>query len=192
VDTPDTNLKNKLNFSIKLPPIVEKFWISFSAYFTQGYYGMARSLEVPWTPMFGVGNSMFLVDFISEHVYDIDPYTYQMKIEKEFGWPSDMRWSCFYSWVANDVSFYGVILIMFVIGVLFAAMFKDAIQTDNPFAKISIFYFMLMIFFIPCNNQIGQRESTLFSFILIVLLWLLSKYPLLFIRKIFDKKSGDV
>lgn len=171
----------------QIPPIIMKFWISFSSYFTQGYYGMAQAIDLPWTPMFGLGNSMFLVNFVSEHVYDIDQFTYQMKVEKAYGWDSDVQWSCMYTWLANDVSFYGVIIAMLLIGILFGAMFKDAITTENPFAKMSVFYFMLMMLFIPCNNQIAQRADTLLSFILIVLGWLVSKYPPKFVKKFFAK-----
>ncbi len=160
-----------------LPPIVMKFWISFASYFSQGYYGMSQALTVPWTPMFGVGNSMFAVDFISEHVTDIDPYTYQVKVENAYGWGADMRWHSIYTWLANDVSFYGVIVVMFLLGVLFAMMFKDAITTKNPFAKASVFYFVLFAIFIPCNNQLAQRADTLFSFVLLVVCWIISRYP---------------
>ena len=175
----------------QIPPIIMKFWISFSSYFTQGYYGMAQALELPWTPMFGVGNSMFLVNFISEHVYDIDQFTYQMKVEQAYGWDSDVQWSCMYTWLANDYSFYGVIIAMMLIGSLFGAMFKDAIASENIFAKMSIFYFILMILFIPCNNQIAQRSDTLFSFVFIVFAWLISKYPPKFLKRFFLREKGE-
>ena len=168
----------------KISSLFMKFWISFSSYFAQGYYGMSQGLTLPWTPMFGIGNSMFIVDFITEHVYNIDQFTYQVKIEEAYGWGSNLRWHSIYTWLANDVSFYGVILVMFLIGLLFAAMFKDAITTNNPFAKASIFYFMLMVLFIPCNNQLGQRAETLLSFLLLILLWFVSKHPPKFVKKL--------
>ena len=168
----------------RVPPIVMKFWVSFASYFTQGYYGMSQGMTLPWTPMFGVGNSMFLVDFISEHIYDIDQFTYQVKIEDAYGWESDMRWHSMYTWLANDVSFYGVILVMFLIGILFAMMFKDAITTNNPFARASVFYFILLALFIPCNNQLAQRADTMLSFLLLVACWLLTKHPPKFVKKI--------
>ena len=164
-----------------------KFWVSFSSYFTQGYYGMSLAMELPWQPMYGVGNSMFLVDLISDHFTDIDPYTYQVRMEP-MGWDSDIQWHSMYTWLANDVSFYGVVIVMLLIGIVFGAMFKDAITSGNPFAKMGIFYFMLMLIFIPCNNQLGQRADTLFSFILIILLWILSHYPLPFMKKLCKQK----
>ena len=82
--------------------------------------------------------------------------------------------------------------VMLLIGILFGAMFKDAITTGNPFAKMSIFYFMLMLIFIPCNNQLGQRADTLLSFILLIMLWILSHYPLPFMKKLFHRKKSNL
>lgn len=167
---------------IKLPPVVMKFWISFSSYFTQGYYGMSQAKDLPWDPMCGIGNSQFLVDFISNNIYDVHPFTYQEKLDA-LGWKSGMQWHSMYTWLANDVSFLGVPVIMLLIGLLFGAMFRDAVTSDNPFAKVSVFYFILMMLFIPCNNQIAQRADTLFSFIWIILCWLLTKYPPKWLRR---------
>lgn len=189
-DQPDYNVggvhvDSDISSQTETPSILMKFWVSFSSYFTQGYYGMSQALTLPWTPMFGLGNSMFAVDFITEHLYDIEQFTYQFKLEA-LGWKSGLQWHSIYTWLANDVSFYGVTVVMFLIGVLFGEMFKDAIKGKNPFAKISVFYFMLMLLFIPCNNQIAQRADTLFSFILILLCWFLCKHPPAFLRKIFN------
>lgn len=173
----------------RVPPIIMKFWISFSSYFTQGYYGLSQAMTLPWTPMYGLGSSMFVVDFVSEHVYDIDQFTYQMKVEKAYGWNSNIQWNSMYTWLANDVSFYGVVIVLFLIGMLFGAMFKDAISTENPFAKMSVFYFILMMLFIPCNNQIAQRPDTMFSFALIVFCWLISKYPPKILQRILQREK---
>ena len=189
---PDTNVSQKQdtgsNKNSWVPPIVMKFWVSFSSYFTQGYYGMSQALTLDWVPMYGVGNSMFLVDLISDHFTDIDQYTYQVRMEP-MGWDSDIQWHSMYTWLANDVSFFGVVLVMLLIGMLFGAMFKDAIASGNPFAKMSIFYFMLMLIFIPCNNQLAQRADTLFSFLLLILCWILSHHPLRFMKKLCCKKK---
>lgn len=172
-----------------VPPIVMKIWISATSYLTQGYYGMSQALTLPWVPMYGVGNSMFLVDFISGNFYDIDQYTYQVRMEP-MGWDSDIQWHSMYTWLANDVSFFGVILVMLLIGLLFGAMFRDAITTENPFAKISVFYFILMMLFIPCNNQIAQKADTLFSFVLVVVCWWISNHPPKFISKRLCKQEA--
>lgn len=156
-------------------PLAQKlrnFWISFSSYLTQGYYGMSQALTLDWTPMFGLGNSMFVVEMITDNLVDIHQYTYQAKLEP-LGWDSQVRWHSIYTWIANDVSFYGVPLVMFLIGAIFGMMFKDAIVTKNPFARISIFFYILLILFIPCNNQIAQSNENLCAFLLLIAMWII-------------------
>lgn len=159
----------------QLPPALQKLnslWISFSSYLTQGYYGMSQALTLDWIPMYGVGNSMFLVNIISENIYDIDQFTYQVRLEP-YGWDSDTNWHTMYTWLANDVSFYGVVLVMFAIGIIFGMMFKDAVITKNPFARASVFFYILMLVFIPCNNQIAQSNENLCAFLLLIGLWMI-------------------
>ena len=155
---------------------MEKLWMSGSSYLTQGYYGMSQALTVDWTPMYGLGNSMFVVNLISGNIRDIDQYTYQVKLEP-YGWDSDVRWHSIYTWIANDVSFYGVIVVMLLIGLIFGMMFRDAIVNKNPFARASVFFYILMMLFIPCNNQVGQTADNLLGFLMLVVLWLICKKP---------------
>lgn len=158
-----------------MSPLMQKinnFWLSFSSYLTQGYYGMSQALELEWTPMFGLGNSMFVVDMITGNITDIKQYTYQAKLEP-LGWDSKVRWHSIYTWIANDVSFYGVPVVMLLLGGIFGMMFKDAIVTRNPFARASVFFYILLLLFIPCNNQIAQSNENLCAFLLLIGMWLI-------------------
>ena len=151
--------------------------ISVTRYLTCGYYGLALCMEVPWVPMFGFGSSMNVVDMLtSNHIFDLQSMTYQYRAMQAFGWDDRIMWHSMYSWFANDFSFFGVILIMFGIGFLFAMVYKDCLFTDNPFAKVLFVYFVLMFFFIPCNNQIIQSFYTLFSFVLMLVCWFVSRW----------------
>jgi len=76
---------------------------------------------------------------------------------------------------------------MAIIGWMFGSMFKDAITTQNPFASASIFYYMLLVLFMPCNNQIGQRADTLVSFLFLIFCWYISKNPPKFIKAFLNK-----
>ncbi len=170
----DQTVENQVPVAPKPTSKLEKLWMSGSSYLTQGYYGMSQALTVDWTPMYGFGNSMFVVNIISGNIKDIDQYTYQVKLEP-FGWDSDVRWHSIYTWIANDVSFYGVVVVMLLIGLIFGMMFKDAIVGKNPFARASVFFYILMMLFIPCNNQVGQTADNLLGFLMLILLWLLCK-----------------
>lgn len=166
--------KESIFFKI-LPNELHMLLVSSSSYLTQGYYGMSLCLNIEWMPTFGVGHSMALVKFLSKYVSETTrDRTYQHRLT-EFGWEEDVRWHSMYSWFANDVSFIGVIWVMFFIGVIFAMAYKESILTNNPFAHLLVYYFSLMAFFIPCNNQIFQSTYTMFSFITAMFLWMYTR-----------------
>ena len=158
-----------------LPESLYMMFIAASGYLTQGYYGMSLCLQIEWLPTYGVGNSMIIVKKLSKYVSDvIHSRTYQFRLTS-LGWEEDVRWHTMYSWFANDVSFLGVIIIMFSIGLLFAMAYKDSIIANNPYAHIVVYYFALMAFFIPCNNQIFQSTYVMFSFLFMMFCWLTTR-----------------
>lgn len=166
--------RNSVMFKI-VPQSIYTLLISASAYLTQGYYGMSLCLKMDWIPTFGLGNSMAIIKLLKKYVSSgIMNATYQHRLEA-FGWDYEIRWHSMYSWFANDVSFAGVIIIMFLIGMLFAMAYKDSIRTNNPFAHVMVYYFTLMVFFIPCNNQVFQSTYTMFSFFTVLILWLCTR-----------------
>ena len=147
--------------------------ISISSYLTQGLYGFALCLNIPWTPMFGLGGSLQFVDLLKKYYVDLTPYTYQFKME-QYGWDSRMYWASAYSWFANDVGLAGVVVIMFILGYFMALAYRDCLTTDNPFARIMVYYFAIIFLFLPCNNQIFQSIYTFSGFLTAFLCWMFS------------------
>lgn len=165
--------KNSVIFKI-LPEDLYIPAVAISAYLTQGYYAFSLCTEVPWTPMFGFGGSLQLVDLISEYVTDINQYTYQYKIEGIFGWDSRVQWASAYTWWGNNVSLYGVVVVMFCLGIFMAWAYTDGVVSNNPFAKVVLVYIALMCIFLPGNNQVSQGTYTLFGFIIAFMAWLVT------------------
>lgn len=154
-----------------LPESLYVLLVSLSSYLTQGYYGMSLCMNLDWEPTFGLGNSAFLLKNVNNIFPELYPSTYQYRAEQMFGWHDNWHWHGFYTWLANDVSFYGVILIMLIIGYCFSLAYKDCIVYNNPFAFVVVYYFSLLSIFLPCNNQLAQSGEILFSFITSLLLW---------------------
>lgn len=144
--------------------------VLLTTYIAQGYYGFAATTAVKWTPMFGLGNSMFLVDQLN-----LNEYTLQYKAQQLYGWDSRVQWHTIYSWLANDVSVYGVILVMFLIGFVFAIVYAESILYDNPISELLCCFFMILFFFIPANNQMANGMSQFMSFYFAILVWLLCR-----------------
>lgn len=157
-----------------LPSSFHQLLVSLAGYLSQGYYGMSLALKVPWEPMWGVGHSMALQNLLGNVFSNISNASYQVRIE-QFGWDSYTQWHTMYSWFANDISFYGVPIIMFLFGYVFHKALRDTIELNNPYAKLMLYYMFLMAVFLPCNNQLAQSSYILFSFFYVFIQWQLSK-----------------
>lgn len=171
IKIPFYNTSNTSNIS----PRVMEFYIKASTYITQGYYGMSLAVDEKFDSTFGIGHSYFLLNQF-KYFFDIDliERTYQYKIHDE--WDRLVQWHSFYSQVANDVSFYGVIVVMFFLGYLLSAIFISAIKDNNIMAKTLLPLCAIMFVYIPANNQIFNFMESLFSFWILIFLWLLSKW----------------
>ncbi len=157
-----------------LPPGFHQLLVSLSGYLSQGYYGMSLTMQIPWKPMWGIGYSMALQNTLGNLIPTISDASYQVRVE-QFGWDSYTQWHSMYSWFANDLSYFGVPIIMLIFGYIFHKSLKDTIELNNPYAKVMLYFMFLMAVFLPCNNQLGQSTYSLFSFFYVLVMWQLTK-----------------
>lgn len=159
-----------------LPPMMKAGVISLSSYLTQGYYALSLSLEKPFVPMWGIGNSTFLYRNVSKILGDesIEQMPYPVRIETD-GWNAYNNWSTIYSWLASDFSFLGTIPVIFLIGRFFAMSWLDSVFGRNPFAIAALAQFSIMLYYFPANNQCLQSGESFMSFWIIMGLWLYTR-----------------
>ena len=159
-----------------LPSFLRTAVVGATSYLTQGYYALYLSLNKPFVPMFGVGNSIFLTQQAVRITgnQDIARMSYPSRIEQD-GWDALGRWSSIYPWIASDVSFPGTIVIVFLIGRLFATAWFDALAGRNPFAFGMVALFVTMLFYFPANNQTSQFGEGFTAFWAILIVWLLTR-----------------
>jgi hypothetical protein len=157
------------------PNSLEPTLIYMGSYLTQGYYALSLSTSIHWIPMFGVGNSMFLMDNIS-NLLNIDLYqiTYQTRLEK-FGWDSLVNWHSFYVWLANDVSLIGVVFIMYILGCYFAGIVYNAAILGDNLAVTLLCLLVILFVYIPANNQVFSYPTTFMAFWVLTIIWLFKK-----------------
>ena len=106
--------------------------------------------------------------------------TYLSRIEKDYGWPNGMMWSTLFPWIAGDISFYFIPILMLLIGFIFIRLWKK-ILNDLKNNLISVLYFTqisILIIYTPMNNQIFQSRQSLFTIILLVFLSVFCKIKL--------------
>lgn len=147
--------------------------IALSNYLTQGYYALSLTLEEPFVPMWGVGNSFFLYFNAAEitGLSEIQEMPYPVRLQKRGRWDAYGKWSTIYPWIASDVSFPGTILVVLIIGRLFALSWLDTLRGHNPFAVAVFSQFVIMLFYFSANNQVVQTGEALTGFYGSLVLW---------------------
>lgn len=147
---------------------------SIQSYICQGYFGMSLAIDQPFTSTWGLGHSFFLSTSIDSMMgTSIIANTYQEKITGI--WSRTVNWHSFYSQIANDVGFYGVIIVMFILGIITSMVWKDIVYNNNPVAKLFFVVLLPVFIFMPMNNQMGNMYGTFCAFWMLFLLWVLSR-----------------
>lgn len=147
----------------------ESMVLSVTGYVTQGYYGMSISVGEPFTSTYGIGYSKFLLTNVNNYFHhDFLKRTYQHKISEK--WDESEQWHSFYSYWANDISFYGVIILMFMVGFSLAIFWKYAIM-QNIIAKCILLLYIVMFMYMPANNQLFNVLETFCGFWEMLLIW---------------------
>lgn len=156
----------------RLPPEGQVGFLGLCLYFSVGYQALAMSLEEPWAPCFGIGNSYFLQRQVQRWVGDNDLWrrSYPARLERR-GWDSEGLWSSIYPWIASDVSFPGTLLVVFLVGLLFGKLWLDVLVGRNPFAVALFAQVVLMLFYFPANNQLMQSGEGLSAFLVSCFAW---------------------
>ena len=145
---------------------------SVDDYLTQGYYSFSRAISEPFTTTYGVGHSVFLMENVNPRLMD---RTYQAKLEK-YGIDRWVNWHSCYLWWANDVSFVGVIFVMFLFGYYFGAVYKDIRYTRNPVAIVIFCLLMIWLFYSSANNQIMSFPFQATAFMVLTAYWIISRH----------------
>ncbi len=150
-----------------------KFGISIATmYLSIGYYGMGLALNEEFESTFGLGHSIFISNIL-KNVMDldwIDNRAYTSKVT-DVGWDAKAYWVTTYTWLANDVGFPGVALIMFFIGFLFARAWSGAIYANNPVAFIVFCQLFMIIVYLPAFNVVMQNVDSYFSLVFWLVVW---------------------
>ena len=147
---------------------------ALSHYLTQGYYGLSLALDMPQEWCYGLGNSYFSMN-IAERLFGIDDIiarTLAQKAEEASGWGAYARWSSLYPWLANDVGFAGVPVVMFFGGAIFSRTWKSFVQRRCPVA-LSLWCLLLVAWaYAPANNQVLHFSGTFVAFWVLLVAWL--------------------
>lgn len=145
------------------------YWLT--GYVAQGYEALSYCIDLPFTPTFGLGGSWFLIqNFSSLLNIKILDYTYLGKAEA-FGYGAYHNWHTVYVWLANDVSFVGVPILLSVLFYLMAQSWRDYLEKNDPFAFVFMTIMGFFCLYISANNTVFTHSDTLFAFWIALYLW---------------------
>ena len=127
----------------------------FAVSVAQGYYGLALGMDQPFKSTFGLGHSPALtgiyVRATGDKKFETRSFTYRNAFE---AWPPESFWSSMMIWFANDISYLGVLPLMYFIGAYWARRWKNATLGESDAAAVLFSLLCVMIAYMPANNQI--------------------------------------
>lgn len=142
-------------------------------YLSMGYYGLSLCFQLPFEWTYGVGNSYAIMKLLEKiGITGILERTYVMRMQATFGRNAMATWNTIFPWLASDYTWIGTLFVFFIIGVFMAFTWKDVLLHKNPFSFLFFTMLLILILFLPANNQIVHGYDNLITFIFVVLGWL--------------------
>lgn len=157
-------LGNELGLSLAL----------FVMYISHGYYGLSLCLDLPFEWTYGLGNSFALTSYADQYfgISNIELGTYPFRMQEQFGLPAKMYWHTFFPWVASDLSFFGVVPLMYLIGRGYARSFTDGLLCGSPIGALMFYFLTTLLLYLPANNQLMQSREMTIGFLSVTIYWL--------------------
>lgn len=143
-----------------------------AAYLSQGYYGLSLALDEDFTSTYGIGHSVFLMSAY-EKIMGSELYqrSYVSKAAGK-GWDDRAQWSTMFPWVASDVGFPLVPIVIGVLAFIWGLAWRSAVFNGSDAASIVFIFVSLSFLYAPANNQLAQTLDSYLAFLFWLLLWL--------------------
>lgn len=144
--------------------------------FTHGYTGLAYALKLPFQWTYFVGNSRSLTSIIERTLQtnEISSITYCQRLQDVYGWANGSIWPTAFTWLASDITFVGVPILLILLSYLWAKAICEAIVDNNIISLIFANYLTIFFIYLPMNNQIVQSDRSFYSLILLGILYIVN------------------
>lgn len=145
-----------------------------SIYLTQGYYGASLIFDRGISDFtFGFGNSDFIIRnmgklFGDEFIASSAIYS----IENENNWLHGNYWFSIIPWIASDVGFAGVPIVLFVLSYIYARSVQIYYFNGDWLSLVVVYLLFYLYLYFPANNYIVQSGEGLTAAWIFLLLWI--------------------
>lgn len=150
-----------------IPKPLQDTYMYVVYYLTQGYYHTSLAFDLDFQPTYFLGNNpatISLAEILGINVWK-DTYVYRLN---KLGVDPLVQWHSAYLWYASDVSFWGVPVLLFILGYLFGLCWGLSFNNDL-LSRIIFIIIGNMLLYLFANNS--YLSSVFYSFMFILPLW---------------------
>ena len=147
----------------------------FSSYLTQGYYGLGLALETDWVWTRFSGFS-YSISIIADRLFGLEwqwSNTLLHRTGLATGW-NESKWHTVFTYFATDFTWPGTVVLFGFFAFAYARCWLVAVSHQNPFAILLFTLLTMGMFFMPANNQLLHSPGALFTFLMVVILYLVN------------------
>lgn len=153
---------------------IQNFYIYVSSYLTQGYYNLECMFDCDYDWCFFFGHTDSFGGLLSMLGIDVEKINYQTKIFQQFGVDPYIHWHSCYLWLANDVTYFGVPIVVYYVSKMCAsALVLYRNYNDMLSGIIFVLYANMMIYFFANNNFLS---NIYYSYIVVLPIWIFTRY----------------
>ena len=144
------------------------------SYPIHGYSGLDKNLTPSFEWTYGLGSLLALNSYKNQYIGGVDYYkrTYPARTEELTGYPALQNWSTIYPWLASDLTYFGAIVFMYILGWFIGNLWIESFFYMRPLSIILFCQTVIMVFFNPANNQIFISRLTFLGFFSLLILYI--------------------
>lgn len=159
-----------------MPDSLKYAFITLLSYPSQGYYGLAMCLEMPFQWTFFLGGFRGINSIVSQFlpgVPDFLAYTYPVRTGEAIGFDGLAGWYTIFPWLASDFTFLGALIIMMLAAYFFMVSWKEVILYHNPLSFAMLIQLVILYIFVPANNQLFVDRGDSLGMVMLCIVWIL-------------------
>lgn len=143
-----------------------------SGYLSQGYYGLSLCLQLPFEWTYGLGSSYALTKILERvGIAGIYDHSYLNRMSENFGRDGLSAWNTIFPWLASDYTWLGALVFFFFVGNLLARAWREVLVHDNIISYLMLVNLIVLILFVPANNQLFHGYDSFIASWSILVLW---------------------
>ncbi len=145
---------NVTGFYQNLPRAMVYPLYSICSYLCQGYYALAKALEVGFIYPDLLATNFFTINVAERFGLNPIENSYISILYNRFNIDPFVNWHSIYVWLANGFTFWGVPVFIYMVGYLFGKMWIHVVRGNSLIAVPFFVILTQMIFYFFANNQI--------------------------------------